>query len=165
MLTVTPLCFFIPIMTDSSTFIMRRTNWNLNPELMNTCSPALICVQGKAVDFELSKWTYNDTRLLNYKTEMFIFLRTAKCSFLIAYPLKKWLPILKRKMGGVESGKVPEGKGERNKKLFNLHFKWFYAEQNTAGPYWYLNDYQIILILFQRTFSSCRFVTLNEDFF
>ncbi len=90
---------------------------------MNTCSPALVCVQGKAVDFEFSKWTYKDTRLLNYKTDMFIFWRTAKCYFLISYPLKKWLPILKKKMGGgggVGSGKVPEGKGERNKKLFNL---------------------------------------------
>ncbi len=33
----------------------------------------------------------------------------------------------------VESGKVPEGKGERNNKLFNLHFKLFYAEQIHCG--------------------------------
>ncbi len=146
---------------------MRRTNWNLNPELMNTCSPALVCVQGKAVDFEFSKWTYNDTRLLNYKTDMFIFWRTAKCYFLISYPLKKWLPILKKKMGGggVESEKSLKEKEKGIKSYLIYCFKLFYAEQNTAGPYWYLNDYQIILILFQRTFSSCRFATLNEDLF
>lgn len=33
----------------------------------------------------------------------------------------------------VESGKVPEGKGERNNKLFNLHFKLFYAEKIHCG--------------------------------
>lgn len=29
--------------------------------------------------------------------------------------------------------KVPKGKGERNNKLFNLHFKLFYAEQIHCG--------------------------------
>lgn len=33
----------------------------------------------------------------------------------------------------VKSGKVPEGKGKRNNKLFNLHFKLFYAEQIHCG--------------------------------
>lgn len=154
-------------MSDSSKFIMRRTNWNLNPELMNKCSPALICVQGKVVDFEFSKWAYNDTRLLNYKTEMFIFWRTAKCSFLISYPLKKWLPILKRKR---KKKKLRAEKSQREKEkgiisylIYTLNY--FMLNRYTVGPYWYLNDYQIILILFQRTFSSCRFAALNEEFF
>lgn len=47
--------------------------------------------------------------------------------------------------------------------IYTLNY--FMPNRYTVGPYWYLNDYQIILILFQRTFSSCRFATLNEDFF
>ncbi len=81
---------------------------------------------------------------------MFIFWRTAKCYFLISYPLKKWLPILKKNGGGGES-RVEKSLKEKEKgiKSYLIYcFKLFYAEQNTAGPYWYLNDYQIILILF-----------------
>lgn len=33
----------------------------------------------------------------------------------------------------VKSRKNPEGKGKRNNKLFNLHFKLFYAEQIHCG--------------------------------
>ncbi len=75
---------------------------------------------------------------------------------------------IKEKDGGGGESRVEKFLKEKEKgiKSYLIYcFKLFYAEQNTAGPYWYLNDYQIILILFQRTFSSCRFATLNEDLF
>lgn len=56
-----------------------------------------------------------------------------------------------------------KGKGIISYLIYTSNY--FMLNRYTVGPYWYLNDYQIILILFQRTFSSCRFAALNEDFF